>query len=111
MKKALKELIDNAPRRDCGEYAYFLLIPTNKMYNGLWGKNNYNNIIVLGYDKVEKKHYRLDSVCGSDDFGVSQIYSAHIDIPREYGCLRMHFSEPVSVRYPASSVLAYGKGR
>ena len=109
MKKALKELIENAPRRDCGEYVYFLLIPTNRMYNGFFGKNGYNNMIVLGYDKAEKKHYRLDKESGSDDFSIWDVYGTQMDVPNEYGCVRVHFREPLRVDYPQSSVMAYGK--
>lgn len=109
MKKALKELIENAPRRDCGEYISFLVIPTNKAYNGFWGRNGYNDIIVLGYDKKEDMWYRLDSDGESDVFDIMQIYAVNIDVPSEYGCIRICLSEPVEISHPASSILAYGK--
>lgn len=109
MKKALKELIENAKRRNVGEYISFLVIPTNKAYNGFWGRNGYNDIIVLGYDKNTKKWYRLDSEGESDTFDILQIYKVNIDVPREYGCIRIHLPEPVEISYPESSIFAYGK--
>lgn len=111
MKKALKELIETAKRRDVGEYISFLVIPTNKAYNGFWGRNGYNDIIVLGYDKKEDRWYRLDSDGESDVFDIMQSYRVSIDVPGIFGCIRILLPKPVEISYPTSSILAYGKGR
>ena len=111
MNKALKAVIENAKvREDFGWYTYkwFLLIPTNKKYNGMFGKNGYNNMIILGYDFDEKAYYRLNAE-NTDDFAVSDMRYVQFDVPEEYGngCIRMHFSGKMKVGgMPLSSVMA-----
>ena len=52
MKKALKELIQKAEVRTSGEFDSIMIVPKGK-YDGFWGKNCYDNMLVLGsiYDE------------------------------------------------------------
>lgn len=111
MKRALRELVENAKTRsdfELYDYRWFLLIPTRKAYNGFWGKNGYNNMIILGYDETEKAYYRLDSG-DTDDFSISEMRYLQFDVPREYGCIRVHFHGTLKCGgMPLSSVSAEG---
>ena len=115
MKEELKDLIDNAPIVEEGLFKHFLIVPSDTVYDGFWGKNGYDNIIVLGEfadDSAEqgyKGYGRIDQYSGSDAFHITSILNANIDIPSEFGCVRLWFNEPISVSYPASSICGYGK--
>ena len=55
MTEKLKEIIKTAPRaKEGSSYTSFLLIPTSNAYDGFWGKNGFNNIIVLGQKQLRK---------------------------------------------------------
>lgn len=58
MKKALKELIENAIEKRTGDFYAFLMIP-NGRYDGFWGKNGYDNILLLGQSKDDHKWYKI----------------------------------------------------
>lgn len=58
MKKALKELIESAEEKRSGDFYAFLMIP-NGAYNGLFGKNGYANILLLGQNIRDHKWYKI----------------------------------------------------
>ncbi|MCR5466789.1 MAG: hypothetical protein K6F11_08160 [Lachnospiraceae bacterium] len=109
MNRALRELVENAkPRSDFKmyEYNWFLLIPTKKAYKGIFGKNGYNSMIILGYDHKDGAYYRLDSG-DTDDFCISGMRYLQFDVPRKYGCIRAHFQGTLMCGgMPLSSVTA-----
>lgn len=104
MKKKLKELIENAPFKGVGTFTEFLLIPTNKEYDGFWGKNGYNNVIVLGYNKKEEVWCKV-SYEQCDNMFISNIRNFNMDIPRDLGCIRIWFNDVIELSPPASSVI------
>lgn len=67
MKKNIKELIEKAlPYKLGSPLSSIDIISTDKLYNGFWGKNGYNGIIILGYYKDKcyfvNKDYECDVV-------------------------------------------------
>ena len=48
MKKAVKELIAKAVPMKHDSFCEFYVIDSEKEYNGFYGKNGYNNIILIG---------------------------------------------------------------
>ena len=107
MKKKLKELIENAPYKRVGTFTQFLLIPTNEEYNGFWGKNGYNNVIILGYDKKEEIWCRL-SPQQCDNMNISHVRNFDMDIPSDLGCIRIWFDNDIVIFPPSSCVIGYG---
>lgn len=105
MKKALKELIENAEVKMVGEFSAFLTIP-NGIYEGFWGKNGYDNILLLGQSTEDGKWYRI----------ADTIYAIHLCYPpslnwkisSKYGVPSFWTTEPISIHYDGftSSVIA-----
>ena len=114
MKKELKELVSNAPIVKAGLFTEFLFISNGK-YNGFWGKNGYNNIIVLARENVKDGEWK--KLCDSIDvftiFGKTESETMNFDIPSAYGVLRMWCSKPVKIDYqcPTSSLFGYTQKR
>lgn len=109
MKKALKELLKNAPVKLIGDFTQFILIPNGK-YNGFWGVNGYDNIILLG-GTDDGKWYRISEY--ADVFDLEKIRCCAVDIPHKYGVPRLFFREPIHVDYSLqiSSVTGRGIGK
>jgi hypothetical protein len=96
MKKALKELIDNAERRVAGRYDSFLIVDDHKPYGGAFGKNGFNSMTILGYDNTTQKYYLITTGM-SDVLYTFDKMSWNIDIPSNYGCMRIWFDHPVYI--------------
>ena len=98
MTEQLKELIENAPIKRSGIFIN-LLVCSNGKYDGFWGENGYDNIILLGYDLETKQYYKITDK--ADVFNAFQFHdlanqislgSFNMDIPNEYGVPRIWFS-------------------
>lgn len=102
MKKKLKELIENAPTKTQGLFTDFMFVG-NGIYNGVWGKNGYNKIIVLGMNRNEGNYYNITSKVDVVNFfrntHKSLNVSAYLDIPSEYNVPHIWFSHPVEIDY------------
>ena len=96
MKKALKELLEKAEPRVVGRYDAFLIIDDHKHYNGFWGKNGFNSMTILGYDKTMQQYYLISTKI-SDVLTTFDKMSWNIDIPSNYGCIRIWFDHPVYI--------------
>lgn len=107
MKQALKELIEKADFCAEGIFNEFLIIPTHKAYNGFWGKNGYENMIVLARSFYEKSWHRI-SLDDCDVFDLLKVNSVGIDIPCEYGCVRISSQQNIEILSPTSSIRGYG---
>ena len=57
MKKIAKEFIESAVPMENDSFTDMWILDSDKIYDGFWGKNGYNNIIILGMnrDKGETK--------------------------------------------------------
>jgi len=109
MKKALKELIENAEVKREGEFRQFLTIP-NGIYNGFWGKNGYDNILLLGRSAEDGKWYKIaDKI---DAFHISYPPSLNWEIDSKYGVPSFWSFTPISIEYDGftSSIIACGRG-
>lgn len=113
MKKALKELIDNAPAISSGDFSAFMFV-SNGVYDGFWGKNGYDNIIVLVKLCNDSTWYKLAD--GADKFDIFPMVDSgllmrnfNLDIPSEYGVPRIWFDVPIHIDYriPTSNVIGY----
>lgn len=54
MTEQLKDLIANAPHKDVGIFTALMFVSNGK-YDGFWGENGYDNLIILGYEIVSKE--------------------------------------------------------
>lgn len=112
MKKALKELIEGAEVRKVG-YFDLLMFVSNGVYDGFWGKNGYDKILILGYDKNEEKWYKV-----SDNGDIFNIYrvgynSFDVEIDSRFGVPTIWFNKPVYIdnSMELSSVTGALRGR
>ena len=105
MKKALKELIENADVKRAGEFRAFLTIP-NGIYNGFWGKNGYDNILLLGQSADDNKWYKIADAI--DAIHLFYPPSLNWEIPSKYGVPRFWTHEPIRIEYDGltSSLIA-----
>ena len=97
MKDKLKELIKKAPVKRKGTFKNFMIV-SNCAYNGFWGENGFNSIILLGFDVETKQYVKI-----TDYADVFNIYSVgenvgfNLDIPTEYGVPRIWFSKFITI--------------
>ena len=97
MNDNLKELIDNVEIVEVGTFKAFMFLSAGK-YEGFWGVNGYDNLLILGFDVDKDKWVQIT------DYGdVFMIYKLserigfNVDIPSEYGIPRFWFSKPVHI--------------
>lgn len=99
MKKALKELIENAKPYDRNKYFNRIMFLSDGVYNGFWGKNGYNNILILAQECNSGEWYKITEDGQSCD--VFNIYkcsmSFNLDIPKEYGIPSIWFGNPIRI--------------
>lgn len=100
MKKALKELIENSPELKGERLFTKLMFISNGVYKGFWGKNDYNNIIILGLEYESNDWYRITGINQQCDvfFIYKCTMSFNLDIPKQYGIPSMWFDKPVKIK-------------
>lgn len=99
MTDAFKELVENAPVRKSGLFGAFMF-SSNGIYDGFWGKNGYDNIIILGQAVDDDLWYRIASNVDVLNISFKEPHSiSSIDIPSEYGVPRLFFNAPVKIDY------------
>lgn len=96
MKKALKELIENAEVKMVGEFNAFLTIP-NGVYDGFYGKNGYDNILLLGQGAEDGKWYKIAD--GIDTIHFFYPPSLNWEINSKYGVPSFWSHIPISIKY------------
>lgn len=99
MKKALKDLIENAGIKRVGKFTELMFVDNGK-YNGFMGPNGFSKMIVLGKNAAEgETWYKI--VAEEDECDKFDIYSNgvitrapgfNLDIPKKYGVPRIWFS-------------------
>lgn len=106
MTKALEELIENAEHREVGDYDILMIVP-NGTYDGFWGVNGYDNIMLLGKVREENKWYIISDE-GADVLNIERIGHAilNLDIPSVYGMPTIWFRRPIHIdrTTPISSI-------
>jgi len=100
MKKALKELIENAPKKTVGTFDALMII-SNGVYDGFYGKNGYNNILILGRVRVneESTWYKVSEYGDKLDILSREITHCpfNLDIPTKYGVPVIWFDYPIYI--------------
>ena len=110
MKKNLLELIEKAQPYEPNVPMHTLyLIDTHKIYNGIWGKNGYNNMLVIGYSTATQKYYKITD--HSDVVYIADIRNVDFDIPSDLGCVRVYCNRNITNPYEEvlSSCHFYGE--
>lgn len=107
MTEKLKEIIEKAVHKDSGTFNEFLIVPTGEKYDGFWGENGFDKMILLAKQRDEKDYCILTNY--SDSFHLIKIYSVNFDIPSDLNCVRVFLDKPIEINSVASSVIGYGK--
>lgn len=104
MKKALKELIENAEIKRVGEFHAFLTIP-NGIYKGFWGKNGFDKILLLGQCSDGKWYKIADEIDAIHFFYPPAL---NWEISSKYGVTSFWARAPISIKYDGvtSSLIA-----
>lgn len=112
MTDELKKLIEDAPFIHSGKFAAFMVVP-NGQYDGFWGVNGYDNILILARPWKEDKWYKLATE--ADMFSIydyTEKYSSfNLDIPSQYNVPRIWFNKPIEILYetPTANVIGHAK--
>ena len=111
MTVKLKKIIENAPVKKAGTFVALMFIP-NGEYNGFWGPNGYDNIMILGQEKHRGDEWVVISKT-ADVFNCYDGKGFNIDIPSDLGVPVMFFNEPVEINNELylSNVIARDEGR
>lgn len=111
MTDKLKEIIENAPIKKKGKFVALMFI-SNGEYNGFWGFNGYDSMLVLGQEdnRSEGTWYKVATT--ADVFQAVKLESVSIDIPSDLGVPVMFFHEPIEIDncLDLSSILVFPKG-
>ena len=103
MRKGAKELIAKAVPRTHNEFFELYVIDSEKKYDGIFGENGYNNIVLIGRAKGCEEYELITE--WSDAI---HIFSGgcDIDIAHEQGVIRLWSNKGFSLGYePLSSVI------
>ena len=110
MKKSAKALIESAIPRQNVFFNHIWIIDSEKKYNGFWGKNGYNNIIILGRsDSTKSSAIELIADGVNEECDVFRIehengYGAiDFDIRHERGVLHLYTSGWFKLQIPVVS--------
>ena len=95
MKKALIEILENSEEKRTGLFDAILILSGNK-YNGFWGENGYNNLIIIGeiwQNEDSPRYYIIVKNCECDVFQVWESGGYfNMDIPSNLGIPRFWFT-------------------
>ncbi len=99
LRKKEQELVNQAIEYNGSALDGIYIISKHKLYDGFWGKNGFNDMIVLGYRWInsEQEIYHFDIECPRDVIQCFKNIQFSIDIPNEYDCIRLCFQEPIVV--------------
>jgi len=93
MTDKLKELIEKATYKPVGDFASLMFV-SNGEYDGFFGKNGYDNLLILGCENDE--WYKISDY--GDAFCIcTALMNFNLDIPSDYGVPRIWFYEPVHI--------------
>lgn len=108
MTDAFKELVENAPVRKSGLFNRFMFA-SNGIYDGFWGKNGYDNIVVLGQAVDDEVWYKIACEVDVFNIGFESYTSVSIDIPSEFGVPCLFFHKPIQIDYDGytSAILSF----
>lgn len=100
MKKALKELIENSEPLKGEKLFNRIMFISNGIYKEFWGKNDYDNMIILAQEDKTNIWFRITGKNQQCD--VFFIYTCNmgfnLDIPTKYGIPSIWFNKPVKIK-------------
>lgn len=110
MTDKLKQIIEKATRKNSGTFRTLIFIP-NGVYNGFWGPNGYDNIMILGQELRGSDEWFVISTT-ADVFNCYHSKSFNVDIPSDLGVPVIFFDEPVQIdnELDGSNVIARYEG-
>lgn len=97
MKKALKELIEQSTWKRKGVFQNLIFISNGK-YDGFWGSNGYDNLLILGFDVDDKKYYKITD--SADVFNIMDLgnkVTFNLEIETKLGVPRIWFTRPIYI--------------
>lgn len=95
MTDKLRKLIDNATFRPVGTFDKLMFV-SNGTYDGFWGVNGYDHILVLGWERKTNTWYRISAY--GDKFDIYKTGAGfNLDIPTEYGVPCIWFNRPIYI--------------
>lgn len=104
-RKALRDLIAEAPERTIGDYEILMLVPNGK-YDGFFGVNGYDRILILGYSNEDKQWYKVSDCPDIFDLDLKNFYGIMtFDIKSIYGVPAFTFRSPVHIENEGLSTL------
>lgn len=107
MTDKLRELIDNAPRRTKGTYDKLMFV-SNGAYDGFWGANGYDHILILGWVRETNQWYTVSQY--GDKFDIFKTDSwFNVDIPSDYGVPCIWFNKPIYINNELSTSNVVGE--
>lgn len=107
MTEELEKLIQKAECKDHGTFNQFLIVPTGEIYDGFWGINGYDKMILLARLGNEADWCILTNQ--SDTFHLIQTSAVNFDIPSNLGCVRVFTDKPIAIHCSdVSSVIGFG---
>ena len=108
MNKKLELVLEQAQEYELGAPLDSIYIySTNKLYNGFWGKNGYNGIVIIGTYKDKYYVVNKDYQCDVMDFRYLEDLAARmmLDIPHESNAIHMWFGKPICFKELLSSMM------
>lgn len=107
MTEKLEKIIEKAEYKDHGMFDEFLIILTGEKYDGFWGVNGYDKMILLARSNSKIDFCILTN--SSDSFHLIQTGAVNFDIPSDLGCVRVFTDKPIVIHDSGvSSVIGYG---
>ena len=107
MTEELEKLIQKAECKDHGTFNQFLIVPTGEIYDGFWGVNGYDKMILLARLGNEADWRILTNQ--SDAFHLLRTRNVNFDVPSDLGCVRVFTDNPIKILCIASSVIGDGE--
>lgn len=99
MTEALRRLVMNAPLKRYGTFRYLLFIPDGE-YDGFWGLNGFDKMIILGKDDESGEWVNITGPDAVDKFNMYAIRgNFNLDIPSDWGVPRIWFNKPIEINY------------
>lgn len=104
MKKAIKGFIGKAVPLKSKVFQELFIIDSEKAYDGFWGRNGYNKIVLIGRPPNGEEYELITDY--SDAIVFSQSCSGcTIDIPNSTGIVRLWWDKPIEIESLLSSVM------
>ncbi len=96
MTDKLKEIIENAPVKTSGAFRCLFFL-SNGEYDGFWGKNGYDNIMIYGFDDDLKEWCKIAAYADKFDIFSIEKDGFNLHIPHDLGIPVIWFNKSVYI--------------